>query len=263
MLIYMEDKKSKYKFGLKKSSIDDRDHIFSFFEYEKIPIPLRFCLSDTKEINVFNQMNLNSCSANSICNQIMLSNDKIKDTPSRLFLYWNSRREDIEEDHQSIFIEDSGASLKNSYKALMKFNDVPESYYPYNEENVNALPPYDIYKTASHMEKCLLSYRKVIPIEYNLKFILYKIQRPIVVGMVVYSNFEELTKYNYILEKPKPWHHMLGLHAVLLIGFDDMTNCFVVLNSHGKDWGLNGCFHMCYNYITDTSLVFKAWTINC
>ena len=52
MLIYMEDKKPKYKFGLRKSSIDDRDHILSFFEYEKMPLPLQFSLSDTKEINV-------------------------------------------------------------------------------------------------------------------------------------------------------------------------------------------------------------------
>ena len=115
MLIYMEDKKPKYKFGLRKSSIDDRDHILSFFEYEKMPLPLQFSLSDTKEINVFNQMNLNSCSSNSVVNQIVLSNDKTKEIPSRVFIYWNSRREDIEEDHNSIFIEDTGAGLKNTY----------------------------------------------------------------------------------------------------------------------------------------------------
>ena len=32
-----------------------------------------------------------------------------------LYIYWNSRREDIEEDHNSIFIEDTGAGLKNTY----------------------------------------------------------------------------------------------------------------------------------------------------
>ena len=156
--------KQVFKFGLKRSTRDDRDNILSYFEYEKIPLPLQFSLADTKEIKIFDQMELNSCSANSVCNQIMLSNDKIKYTPSRLFLYWNSRREDIEEDHQSIFIEYFGASLKNTYISLMKFNDLPERYYPYNEKQVKALPPYDVYKTASHMKKCLLSYRKVIPI---------------------------------------------------------------------------------------------------
>ena len=52
MLIYMENKKPKYKFGLRKSSIDDRNHILSFFEYEQKPLPLQFSLSNTKEINV-------------------------------------------------------------------------------------------------------------------------------------------------------------------------------------------------------------------
>ena len=113
----------------------------------------------------------------------------------------------------------------------MKFNNLPERYYKYNESKVNALPSYDVYKTASHMEPYLLSYRKVVPIEYNLKFILYKIQRPFVVGMVVHSNFEELTKDNYILERPKPWHHMFGLHAVLCISFDSFDDTFVILNS--------------------------------
>ena len=170
----MEDKKA-LKFGLLRSKKDDRDHVFSFFEYEKVILPLKFSLADTKEIHIFDQMQLNSCSANSVCNQIMLSNDKIKEIPSRLFLYWNARREDIEEDHHSIFIEDSGASLRNTYKALIKFNILPENNYPYNESKVNALPPHDAYKTAARLEPCLLSYRKIIPNEYNIKYILYKI----------------------------------------------------------------------------------------
>ena len=124
----MTDKKV-LKFGLKRSTNDDRDHVYLFFEYEKIPLPLQFSLADTKEIKIFDQMELNSCSSNSVCNQIMLSNDKIKDVPSRLFLYWNSRKEDIEEDHHSIFIEDTGASLRNTYKSLMKHNILPEIYY--------------------------------------------------------------------------------------------------------------------------------------
>ena len=48
------------------------------------------------------------------------------------------------------------------------------------------------------MEKCLLSYCKIVPNEYNIKFILYKIKRPIVVGMIVSSNFMNITKENWI-----------------------------------------------------------------
>ena len=263
MIIYMEVKDKKLKFGLKRSAPDDRDNVFSFFEYEKVPLPLRFSLSDTKEIKVFNQMNLNSCSANSVANQILLSNEKIKEAPSRLFLYWNSRREDIEEDHHSMFIEDSGASLRNTYKALMKFNDLPEQYYDYNESKVNALPPYDVYKTAARMERCMVSYRKIIPNEYNLNFILYKIQRPIVIGMCVFSNFELLSKDNYVLERPK-WHNqMLGMHAVLCIGYDSIDETFIILNSHGKEFAKNGTFKIKNDYMLDPNLVFECWAINC
>ena len=251
------------KFGLKRSTRDDRDNILSYFEYEKIPLPLQFSLADTKEIIIFDQMELNSCSSNSVCNQIMLSNDKIKDVPSRLFLYWNSRREDIEEDHHSMFIDDSGASLRNTYKALMKYNELPESYYQYDQSKVNALPPYDVYKMASRMEKCLLSYRKIVPNEYNIKFILYKIKRPIVVGMVVFSNFIHLTKENCILDRPKPSDQMLGMHAVLCVGYDDYDSTFIIVNSHGKSFAKNGIFKMRNDYMLNPDLVFELWTINC
>ena len=258
----MADKKV-LKFGLKRSTNDDRDHVYLFFEYEKIPLPLQFSLADTKEIKIFDQMELNSCSSNSVCNQIMLSNDKIKDVPSRLFLYCNSRREDIEEYHHSIFIEDTGASLRNTYKSLMKHNNLPELYYQYDQTKVNALPPYDVYKMAARMERCLLSYRKIVPNEYNIKFILYKIQRPIVVGMVVFNNFINITKENCILDKPKPWDQMLGMHAVLCIGYDDIDSCFIIVNSHSKQWGNNGKFKMRYDYMLSPDLVFELWTINC
>ena len=49
-------------------------------------------------------------------------------TPSRLFIYINARLEDIQEEyHRSIYIVDDGASLRNSYKAVMKYNMVDEN----------------------------------------------------------------------------------------------------------------------------------------
>ena len=62
---------------------------------------------------VFDQGNINSCSANSVSNQIKLSCDNLPChvIPSRLYIYINSRMEDADENQQPC-ISDEGSSLK-------------------------------------------------------------------------------------------------------------------------------------------------------
>ena len=142
----MDDKKPIYKFGLKRSTDDPRDKVLCFYEYEKIQLPLKFSLEDIhKDIEPFDQGNLNLCSANALSNQIKLSNDDMFITPSRLFTYFNSRIEDIQENRQSLYISDEGASLRNTYKSIMKYNCLDERYFGYYEEKVNVFPSADIY----------------------------------------------------------------------------------------------------------------------
>ena len=65
--------------------------------------------------------------------------------------------------------------------------------------------------------------------------------------MSIYSNFERITKTNNILYKPSPRDQYLGAHAVVCIGYNDINRTFIILNSHGKDWGNNGLFYMSYD----------------
>ncbi len=41
-------------------------------------------------------------------------------------------------------------------------------------------------------------------------------------------------------------------HAVLLLGYDDATQCFKVKNSWGESWGEGGYFRIAYNDVTDS-----------
>jgi hypothetical protein len=41
-----------------------------------------------------------------------------------------------------------------------------------------------------------------------------------------------------------------GSHAVLLIGYDDANQCFIVKNSWGADWGESGFFRIAYSELT-------------
>ena len=112
-----------------------------------------------------------------------------------------------------------------------------------------------MYKIASATKRCLLSYRKVIAIEYNLKYILYKLQKPIVIGMCCFffENFTRLTKTNYTIRRTGGC--MLGMHSVLIVGYDDIDITFIVVNSHGREFGDgNGKFKIGYEYALSPDL---------
>ena len=258
-----EDKKTKFKFGLKRSNLSENDKV-SMFKYEKVDLPLVFSLSDIHEIHVFNQGNINSCSSNAISNQIILSTPKeeIKNSiPSRLYIYFNSRLTDAtQHGFNSIRIEDEGASLKASYDALSKYNWLNESSYPYIETKSCSFPPKDIYLQAYRNKSHIKSYRHIIPQHYNLKYILAILKKPICLGMSVFENFLDLNKNNYVLQQPIG--QFLGLHAVLIIGYSDNDNTFTILNSHGEDFGFNGTFKMSYSYALNPELCFEFFVIN-
>ena len=53
---------------------------------------------------------------------------------------------------------------------------------------------------------------------------------------------------------------LAGGHAVLLVGYDDVNQCFIVKNSWGPDWGENGYFRIAYSQMAN-SINFGAYTI--
>ena len=71
-----------------------------------------------------------------------------------------------------------------------------------------------------------------------------------------------ITKTNNILRKPLYNDQLLGCHAVLIIGYNDLNKTLIVINSHGEDWGDHGKFYMSYDMITDDKLLFETWVIN-
>ena len=219
----MEDK-PKLKFGLKRSKLTDHDKV-CMFQYEKVDLPTRFSLNNTHVIHIFDQGNLNSCSANAISNQFLLSNkEDLSDIiPSRLYLYFNSRLIDEKERGGPVRIEDEGATFVHAYEAFTKYNWVDEKQYKYDETNVNKFPPPDIYRKAYATKPKIHSYRRIIPQLYSIKYILAILKRPIAFGMSVYETFTSLDNNNYVLSEPRGQY--LNLHAMLTM---DDSKCHIV-----------------------------------
>ena len=105
-----------FKLSWKPSKNDHRNYKIKLDHDEKqIDLPKVFQLIDLEKLQVYNQGNLGSCTANAIAQQIQIKTQN-KISISRLFQYWNSRL--LEGTYQS----DSGANLLDCYRAIMKYN---------------------------------------------------------------------------------------------------------------------------------------------
>lgn len=60
---------------------------------------------------------------------------------------------------------------------------------------------------------------------------------------------------------PKLSEKVVGGHAVLVIGYNDATQRFIVRNSWGTNWGMKGYFTMPYDYLLDENLSDDFWMI--
>jgi C1A family cysteine protease len=86
---------------------------------------------------------------------------------------------------------------------------------------------------------------------------------PFVFGFTVYSSFEsQQVAQTGIVPMPQPDEEVVGGHAVMAVGYDDSKSSFLVRNSWGTGWGLNGYFWMPYAYLTEGGLSSDFWTIN-
>jgi aminopeptidase C len=54
---------------------------------------------------------------------------------------------------------------------------------------------------------------------------------------------------------------VLGGHAVVTVSYDDSTQSFIVRNSWGPGWGMDGYFTISYAYLTDGNLADDFWTV--
>jgi C1A family cysteine protease len=85
---------------------------------------------------------------------------------------------------------------------------------------------------------------------------------PFVVAIAIYPAFESIeVTTTGIVPMPTDEEESLGGHAVLVCGYDDLTQQWIVRNSWGESWGENGYFYLPYKYLLDSSLATDLWCI--
>jgi C1A family cysteine protease len=174
--------------------------------------------------------------------------------PSRLFLYYNTRM------LQGTIPYDSGASLRDTMRALRSYGVCAETTWPYVYSQFTNTPTDDCYQQGA--ERQALSYASVSISLLSMKNVLQS--RPFVLGILVYSSFFQPSVSrtgNVPVPNPRA-ERLMGGHAILVMGYDDKKQCFLCRNSWGTSWGRKGDFSLPYAYATNRKLAFDAWVLH-
>jgi C1A family cysteine protease len=235
---------------------DQRDHLYAAPVVHLVKLPAKIDLSK-KCPPVYDQGQLGSCTANAIGAAIQFDRMKQKlkpnFVPSRLFIYYCERV--IEGTVNS----DSGAQIRDGIKSVAHNGDCPEKEWPYDIAKFKVKPAAACYTDA--LKYKAVSYQRVVQALSQLKGCLAS-GFPIVFGFTVYESFEsDSVAKTGKMPMPGPGEKVLGGHAVLAVGYDDAAQRFIVRNSWGKNWGMQGYFTMPYAYLTDNNLSDDLWTI--
>lgn len=209
----------------------------------------------------YDQGKLESCTANVLCSAygLEINNQHEKDPrfhyfePSRLFVYYNSRA------YSGVESSNVPVSYRDTLKSIHKIGVCMESVWPYDISKFNVKPPPEAYEGAKG--NTISRYVRLDQELYQCKACL-KSGSPFAMGMEVYESFHDLEKKENdgVLKMPSdeelqksPW----GLHAVLVVGYNDHNSRFKVLNSFCDDFRIKGFFFMPYKYAMNPDHCFQ------
>lgn len=225
----------------------------SRLDYLKIPkkliLPHRVDLR-SKMPSIYDQGDLGSCTACALCGIVGYIDPVVKG--SKLFVYYNTRL------LANNVKYDTGASLEDGVASLQKYGVCQEKLWSYDIKKFSETPPQICYTKG--LKNVALQVKNIRNDLNDMKSSLSN-GWPFVVGIEVYSSFETL----YVAQTgnvpmPSRTDRYLGGHAVVCVGYDDTKKAFIMRNSWGAEWGINGYFYLPYAYLT-SNMASDLWNI--
>jgi C1A family cysteine protease len=243
-------------YGWNRDLPDGRDFMYA------APVEVISALPKTVDLrprcpDVYDQGQLGSCTANAIGAALEFDQMKQQEpdpfTPSRLFIYYNERV------IEGTVSSDSGAQIRDGVKSVNQLGAPPETAWPYMITKFRNKPPKTAYTDA--LKNQAIIYQRLTPTLSQLKGCVAS-GYPFVFGFTVYESFESaaVAKSGKV-PMPQADEQQLGGHAVLAVGYQESSQTFIVRNSWGSGWGMEGYFTMPYPYLLQPTLSSDFWTI--
>ena len=273
-----------YSHGCKRDRFDHRD-------YKKVYDYVPSCQSHPKVDlrqyieGVYDQGKMESCTANALCAayKFAMKKELVASTctplgssppvpsdgphslnielqhaasfdPSRLFLYYNSRKLDNND------YVDSGCSIRDAVKAFAREGVCTEQEWPYKIRRLTQEPRRSCYLQAKG--NVISKYECLVHQDIHQFRACLKEECPFVFGFVVYESFYSSANMHYgKMQMPTTNDEIKGRHAVMAVGYDDTAKHFIILNSWGDTFGDKGYFYMPYDFIVAPDKAFDFWKI--
>jgi C1A family cysteine protease len=244
------------RYGWVPDHPDHRDYLFAAPNAVLSALPPRVDLRPACP-RIYDQRPLGSCTANAVAAAIQFDQMKQRRVPvftaSRLFIYYNGRN------LEGTLDSDSGEMIRDAVKSVAQIGACPEAFWPYNPAVFRARPTELAYRVASWHKA--VSYQSLNQDLNQMKGCLAS-GYPFAFGFTVYESFEsEAVTRTGVAPLPGTNETVVGSHAVLAVGYDDASQRFILRNSWGTGWGMDGYFTLPYAYLTQDSLASDFWVI--
>jgi C1A family cysteine protease len=246
--------KIKSGFGWVRDDLDQRDLQYAMPEQLALPssVDLRSAMPE-----IYDQGNCNSCVGNALAASLqyerMQHNKTPNYRPSRLFLYYNARLLDGDQNY------DGGCQIRLALKGINKYGYCAGELWRYLISKVKVRPSTAAYRDGETHK--VYKYESVRQDKYYLQQLLASGQ-PIIFGFGVYQSYQSRTvSKTGIVPLPERSERRLGGHAVLLVGYDNNRQLYKFRNSYGTGWGDAGNGYLPYAYVENPQLAGDFWIV--
>lgn len=258
----------KRKLNWKPSPVDDRDRKYRVAR----PGEMKLSIEDfPKQVDlrkycspIMDQLDIGSCTGNALAGCVeflelleMRQGLSLSEAPqeydkdfkkvSRLFIYFGERQT------EGTITEDAGATtMRDGCDFLLNVGVCIEDSWPYSEDNVFNSPPQSAYQEASGHK---IAEYLALEGEEDLKRCLAH-GYPFVCGIQVYDSFmsDAVAKSGMVQMPNFQTEKCQGGHAIMCVGYDDISGRFLMRNSWGVGWGQLGYFWIPKQYLLNPAL---------
>lgn len=245
----------KHSYGYIPDQRDHNDHVYSASLEHLQTLP------DSVDMRsqccpIMDQGNLGSCTSHAITAALrfVMMKQGMQDLElSRLAIYYGEREK------EGTIDSDAGAMIRDGMKVVNSQGAGPESDWLYDISKFRDKPTAQYYKDA--LLDRAISYQRVTRSLDQMRACLAS-GYPFVFGFSVYESFEtqQVAETGHVF-MPRRGERLLGGHAVMCCGYNDIAQAFYVQNSWGDSWGMKGFFTLPYTYLINSSLSSDFWTI--